>query len=58
VGDYSFQFLMEEVAVAVQYRIPYVLVMLNNAYMGLIRQSELPYDMNFAVDLAYEGPGD
>ncbi|MDP8949145.1 MAG: glyoxylate carboligase [Actinomycetota bacterium] len=56
VGDYSFQFLMEEVAVAVQYRVPYVLVMLNNAYMGLIRQAELPYDMNFAVDLSYEGP--
>jgi tartronate-semialdehyde synthase len=56
VGDYSFQFLMEEVAVAVQYGIPYVLVMLNNAYMGLIRQSELRYDMNYAVDLAYEGP--
>jgi tartronate-semialdehyde synthase len=56
VGDYSFQFLMEEVAVAVQYKIPYVLVMLNNAYMGLIRQSELPYDMNFAVNLSYEGP--
>jgi tartronate-semialdehyde synthase len=56
VGDYSFQFLMEEVAVAVQYKIPYVLVMLNNAYMGLIRQSELPYDMNFAVDIGYEGP--
>src|SRR5918997_6520855 len=56
VGDYSFQFLMEEVAVAVQYKIPYVLVMLNNGYMGLIRQSELPYDMNYAVDLAYEGP--
>ena len=56
VGDYSFQFLMEEVAVAVQYGIPYVLVMLNNAYMGLIRQSELKYDMDFAVDLAYEGP--
>jgi tartronate-semialdehyde synthase len=56
VGDYSFQFLMEEVAVAVQYKVPYVLVMLNNAYMGLIRQSELPYDMNYAVDLSYEGP--
>jgi tartronate-semialdehyde synthase len=55
VGDYSFQFLMEEVAVAVQYKVPYVLIMLNNAYMGLIRQSELRYDMNFAVDLAYEG---
>jgi tartronate-semialdehyde synthase len=56
VGDYSFQFLMEEVAVAVQYGVPYVLVMLNNAYMGLIRQSELKYDMDYAVDLAYEGP--
>jgi tartronate-semialdehyde synthase len=56
VGDYSFQFLMEEVAVAVQYGIPYVLVMLNNAYMGLIRQSELKYEINYAVDLAYEGP--
>jgi tartronate-semialdehyde synthase len=30
--------------------------MLNNAYMGLIRQSELPYGMNFAVDIGYEGP--
>jgi tartronate-semialdehyde synthase len=55
VGDYSFQFLMEEIAVGVQYRVPYVLIMLNNAYMGLIRQAELGYDMNFAVDLGYEG---
>jgi tartronate-semialdehyde synthase len=56
VGDYSFQFLMEELAVAVQYKVPYVLVMINNAYMGLIRQSELKYGMNFAVDIGYEGP--
>jgi tartronate-semialdehyde synthase len=56
VGDYSFQFLMEEVATAVQHRIPYVLVMLNNAYMGLIRQAELNYDINYAVDLSYAGP--
>jgi tartronate-semialdehyde synthase len=55
VGDYSFQFLMEEVAVAVQYRVPFVLVMLNNTYMGLIRQAEkYGYDENYAVDLAYE----
>jgi tartronate-semialdehyde synthase len=56
VGDYSFQFLMEEVAVAVQYKVPFVLVMTNNGYMGLIRQAELNYDINFAVDLAYDGP--
>jgi tartronate-semialdehyde synthase len=54
VGDYSFQFLMEEVAVAVQYRVPFVLVMLNNAYMGLIRMAELPYQMNYEVQLGYE----
>jgi tartronate-semialdehyde synthase len=53
VGDYSFQFLMEEVAVAAQYRIPFVIVMINNEYLGLIRQAEIPYDMNFAVDLHY-----
>jgi tartronate-semialdehyde synthase len=54
VGDYSFQFLMEEVAVAVQYRVPFVLVMVNNGYMGLIRQSEQAYNMNTDVDLTWE----
>ncbi len=54
VGDYTFEFLMEEVAVACQYNVPYVLVMLNNAYMGLIRQAEHNYEMNFGVDLAYD----
>jgi tartronate-semialdehyde synthase len=53
VGDYSFQFLMEEIAVAAQYRIPFVIVMVNNVYLGLIRQAELGYDMNYAVDLDY-----
>lgn len=59
VGDYSFQFLLEEIAVAVQYQVPYVIVMLNNSYLGLIRQpSKYQYGMNFAVDLAYDGgPG-
>lgn len=57
VGDFSFEFLMEEIAVAVQHRIPYVLVMLNNAYMSLIRQPEkYTYEMDFGVDIGYEGP--
>ncbi len=54
VGDYSFQFLMEEVAVAAQYEVPFVLVMINNGYLGLIRQSEIKYEMNYAVDIAYD----
>jgi tartronate-semialdehyde synthase len=54
VGDYSFQFLVEELAVAAQYRIPFVLIMLNNEYLGLIRQAELPYAMNYEVDIHYD----
>jgi tartronate-semialdehyde synthase len=54
VGDYSFQFLIEEIAVACQYEIPFVMVMLNNAYLGLIRQAELKYDMNYAVNIDYD----
>ncbi|MEU3271713.1 glyoxylate carboligase [Saccharomonospora sp. NPDC006951] len=57
VGDYSFQFLVEELAVAAQYDVPFVLVMLNNTYLGLIRQAELGYDMNFEVDLHYDDHG-
>ncbi|HEX9584586.1 MAG TPA: glyoxylate carboligase, partial [Gammaproteobacteria bacterium] len=33
VGDYSFQFLVEELAVAAQHQIPFVLVLLNNSYL-------------------------
>ena len=48
---------MEEIAVAVlQYRVPYAPVMLNNAYMSLIKQGQPHYDLNYAVDTAYEGP--
>ncbi len=57
VGDYSFQFLVEELAVAAQYDVPLVLVMLNNEYLGLIRQGERPYDMNYEVDLHYDERG-
>ncbi|WP_433140106.1 glyoxylate carboligase [Actinomadura nitritigenes] len=59
VGDYSFQFLVEELAVAAQYDVPFVLVMLNNEYLGLIRMAEDHggYDMNYQVDLRYDEHG-
>lgn len=57
VGDYTFQFLVEELAVAAQYDLPFVLIMLNNEYLGLIRQSERGYNMNYQVDLHYDEYG-
>jgi tartronate-semialdehyde synthase len=57
VGDYSFQFLVEELAVAAQYNLPFVIVMINNEYLGLIRQAETGYDMNFEVDIHYDEHG-
>ncbi|WP_216208862.1 glyoxylate carboligase [Amycolatopsis aidingensis] len=57
VGDYSFQFLVEELAVAAQYDVPFVLIMLNNEYLGLIRQAELGYGMNYQVDIHYDSYG-
>ncbi|MFL5250186.1 MAG: glyoxylate carboligase [Myxococcales bacterium] len=53
VGDYSFQFLIEELAVAAQYNVPFVVVLLNNAYLGLIRQAERGYQMDYEVQLGF-----
>ncbi|MBE0607216.1 MAG: hypothetical protein IH610_13115, partial [Deltaproteobacteria bacterium] len=55
VGDYGFQFCMEELPVAVMYNVPFVCIVLNNGYLGLIRQAEkYNFDMNFEVQLWYE----
>ena len=53
-GDYDFQFLVEELAVGAQFRLPYVQVLVNNSYLGLIRQSQRNFDMDFCVQLAFE----
>jgi tartronate-semialdehyde synthase len=53
-GDYDFQFLIEELAVGAQFRLPYVQVLVNNSYLGLIRQSQRGFDMDFCVQLSFE----
>ncbi|MGO2862054.1 MAG: glyoxylate carboligase, partial [Brevibacterium sp.] len=53
-GDYDFQFMIEELAVGAQHRIPYVHVVVNNSYLGLIRQSQRGFDMDYQVSLAFE----
>ncbi len=57
VGDYGFQYTAEELAVAAQYDIPFVLIMLNNEYLGLIRQASAGYAMNYQVDIHYDETG-
>lgn len=54
VGDYSLQFMFEELAVPAQYRIPFVMILINNAYLGLIRQAEMAYKMDFEVSLSFQ----
>jgi tartronate-semialdehyde synthase len=53
-GDYDFQFLIEELAVGAQHKLPYIHIVLNNSYLGLIRQSQRGYQMDFEVSLAFE----
>ncbi|WP_033218271.1 glyoxylate carboligase [Kitasatospora phosalacinea] len=53
-GDYDFQFMIEELAVGAQHRIPYVHVLVNNAYLGLIRQAQRNFDIDFQVRLEFE----
>jgi len=53
-GDYDFQFMIEELAVGAQFNIPYVHVLVNNAYLGLIRQSQRAFDMDYQVQLSFD----
>ena len=52
-GDYDFQFLIEELAVAAQFNVPFVVILINNSYLGLIRQAEKAYRMDFEVQLSF-----
>ncbi|QFP78088.1 glyoxylate carboligase [Deinococcus sp. AJ005] len=53
-GDYDFQFMIEELAVGAQFKLPYVHVLVNNSYLGLIRQSQRGFEMDFQVQLAFD----
>jgi tartronate-semialdehyde synthase len=52
-GDYDFQFMIEELAVGAQFNLPYVHVVVNNSYLGLIRQSQRGFQMDYCVQLAF-----
>lgn len=53
-GDYDFQFMIEELAVGAQFKLPYIHVVVNNSYLGLIRQSQRGFSMDYCVQLGFE----
>ncbi len=53
-GDYDFQFLIEELAVGAQFKLPYLHIVVNNSYLGLIRQAQRNFDMDYCVQLAFD----
>lgn len=53
-GDYDFQFMIEELAVGAQFKLPYLQVVVNNSYLGLIRQAQRGFQMDYAVQLSFE----
>ena len=39
---------------AAQFKLPYIHVLVNNAYLGLIRQAQRGFEMDYCVQLAFE----
>jgi tartronate-semialdehyde synthase len=53
-GDYDFQFMIEELAVGAQFKLPYLHIVVNNSYLGLIRQSQRGFGMDYCVQLGFD----
>ncbi|QJY48179.1 glyoxylate carboligase [Pseudonocardia broussonetiae] len=53
-GDYDFQFMIEELAVGAQFNLPYLHVVVNNSYLGLIRQAQRGFGMDYCVQLGFD----
>jgi tartronate-semialdehyde synthase len=58
MGDGGFGFMVEELAMACQYNVPIVVIVVNNGYLSLIRQNQrYAYEYEYGVDLTYDGLG-
>ena len=55
----TFQFMIEELAVGAQFKLPYIHILVNNSYLGLIRQAQRGFEMDYGkmdygVQLAFD----
>ncbi|MBL7201191.1 MAG: glyoxylate carboligase [Anaerolineae bacterium] len=58
MGDGGFGFMDEALAMACQYHLPVIVVVINNGYLSLIRQNQrYAYEYEYGVDLTYDGRG-
>ncbi|MBO1305917.1 glyoxylate carboligase [Enterococcus sp. 669A] len=58
LGDFGFTFMGEEIAVAAACKKPIIVIIVNNAYLGLIRQNQKgAYGFEYAVDMPYNQDG-
>lgn len=57
VGDFGLTFMGEEIAVASAFKKPLIVVVVNNAYLGLIRQNQKGYGFEYAVEMPYNQDG-
>jgi tartronate-semialdehyde synthase len=52
MGDFGFTFMVEELAVAAKYNVPVIVIIINNAYLSLIRQNQkYAYKYEYAVEM-------
>lgn len=59
VGDAGLLFMVEELAMAEQHDLPVIVVVVNNGYLGLIRQNQkYAYGYQYGVGLWYSKDGD
>ena len=58
MGDGGVGFMIEELAMACQHKVPIVVIVINNGYLSLIRQNQrYAYEYEYGVDLTYDGLG-
>ena len=46
--------MIKELAVGAQFKLPYIHIVVNNSYLGLIRQSQRGFTMDYCVQLGFE----
>lgn len=52
MGDFGFTFHVQELAVCAKYNVPVIVFIINNAYLGLIRQNQkYAYQYEYAVEM-------